>query len=577
MYYSRRLLIAVITCLSTFQLYSSTTTDSLLQKINHTSGKEKLELIRKLALSQQDSKKVLAISRLLEKESKEQGDIQYQINSYSFRMKYFTYTSDIDSILFYTELIKRLCEEHNIKYPYLYYYMTRAHFNMGYYDLAIHNLNLLLEESKEDHTYYQLLGDAYMLSGRYTLAKKNYEKSLELCLQMAPNNIITHIGYYNNLILSLTYLGEYDKGLAACSTAEKLLENNKHKIDPTQVISFYLLIYSKYASIYVGLKDIKQSKYYLDKIEQIPMNNVPEVFKYDVYTTKAKYLYLLEEYHKSLDCVNEALSFYRKNNMYGRPFFKELSIFKIDVLKKLGDYKKAVEELDIIRQYNDSISRENIPLQISQLSKEFELEKAKIKQQEGKAKLEKSRILIVGLVVITILLGIILFIVRRNTKQLKEKNLILFRKNQDLEKYTSPRLKISTEEEKIKNMSLFDRIEAYILESEIFKDSALTRDDVAAALNTNRQYLTDAIKDETGKAFLDYINQFRLNYVYHQLVSSDESIPVNSIMYEAGFSSSSTFYRLFKEKFGMTPNEVRQAKADLKHQESKDRQIDNSF
>lgn len=62
---------------------------------------------------------------------------------------------------------------------------------------------------------------------------------------------------------------------------------------------------------------------------------------------------------------------------------------------------------------------------------------------------------------------------------------------------------------------------------------------------------------------LDYINQFRLDYAYHLLVLSNDSVSINSIIIDSGFSSSSTFYRLFKEKFGMTPNEVRQVKSEI--------------
>lgn len=62
--------------------------------------------------------------------------------------------------------------------------------------------------------------------------------------------------------------------------------------------------------------------------------------------------------------------------------------------------------------------------------------------------------------------------------------------------------------------------------------------------------------------FSDYVNQYRLNYARRELISNPE-IAVSNIILDSGISSVSAFYRLFKNEFGMTPNELRQIKANI--------------
>ncbi len=91
----------------------------------------------------------------------------------------------------------------------------------------------------------------------------------------------------------------------------------------------------------------------------------------------------------------------------------------------------------------------------------------------------------------------------------------------------------------------------------MFKVNNISRDDLAIALGTNRQYLINAIKEETGKTFKDYINTIRIEYAYEMLVK-DWTASIESVYLEAGFSTRSTFNRLFKGQYGLSPLELRE-------------------
>lgn len=240
---------------------------------------------------------------------------------------------------------------------------------------------------------------------------------------------------------------------------------------------------------------------------------------------------------------------------------------KVDILFHLKKFDEAFELQQASIAYKDSIYQKNVPLQITQLSKKYELEKAKIEKQRNEVELKQSRTLVVALIVITVLLCVVLFIVRNTTQQLKNKNKVLLKNYKEIDRYvafTKERIDASIDKcpSQGGNLTLFEKVERYMKEDKVYRTPELTRDDVAEYLGTNRQYLVDAIKAATGKTFLDYVNEYRLNYARYMLMT-DETVSVGTVILESGFSSSATFYRLFKDAFGMSPGELRQANAGL--------------
>ena len=83
----------------------------------------------------------------------------------------------------------------------------------------------------------------------------------------------------------------------------------------------------------------------------------------------------------------------------------------------------------------------------------------------------------------------------------------------------------------------------------------ISLEQTAKAVHVNPVYLSKLFKDETGKNFIDYVTDIRLDKAKEMLRSGVCSI--KEITSETGYSDQNYFSRLFKRKFGITPTEFK--------------------
>jgi len=111
------------------------------------------------------------------------------------------------------------------------------------------------------------------------------------------------------------------------------------------------------------------------------------------------------------------------------------------------------------------------------------------------------------------------------------------------------------EEPNLEDMIFFQKVECLMAQKRLFCEQELSREDVAAAIGTNRTYLTRSIKSATGKTFLEYITGLRICYAATLLTTTNE--PLDIIVTMVGFRSKSSYYRAFAAAYGCTPSEYR--------------------
>lgn len=101
----------------------------------------------------------------------------------------------------------------------------------------------------------------------------------------------------------------------------------------------------------------------------------------------------------------------------------------------------------------------------------------------------------------------------------------------------------------------FQKVEALMVKEQLYCEPDLSREDVAAAIGTNRTYLARSIKSATGKTFSEYITSFRTVYAAKLLTTTDE--PLDMIGTLVGFRSRSAYYRAFSAAYGCSPSDYR--------------------
>lgn len=113
---------------------------------------------------------------------------------------------------------------------------------------------------------------------------------------------------------------------------------------------------------------------------------------------------------------------------------------------------------------------------------------------------------------------------------------------------------------------LYNKMEYLLKEEQIFRNSDLKLTDLALELGTNRTYVSKLINNRANTNFCNYINGHRIKYAKQLLLSDNEELLLQDIAIEAGFSSNSSFYRVFTKMEKTTPAKFREKeKLIVKH------------
>lgn len=78
---------------------------------------------------------------------------------------------------------------------------------------------------------------------------------------------------------------------------------------------------------------------------------------------------------------------------------------------------------------------------------------------------------------------------------------------------------------------------------------------IAGELHTSARYLSDLLKQETGKTALEHIHIFLIDEAKNLLLGTDKTVAETA--YQLGFENPPYFSRLFKKEVGLTPVEFR--------------------
>jgi AraC-like DNA-binding protein len=305
----------------------------------------------------------------------------------------------------------------------------------------------------------------------------------------------------------------------------------------------------------------------------------------------ADYWIAVENYDRALEHIDRAIRFYGDGGYELNLLDKQRT--RAFVLSKKGDNKTAAEIYgDVIEKMEESNVKQFFE-QINELRTLYKLDRAELEIERRQAEASRQRMIIAGQALGGLAMIIIICLAVWSRRRIAMKNRGLYRqiKEQEqmtgemerlrrlldensAEKQTQPNdtqdtqdtqdthdtaLPVSTPAEEIRHQKLVVRLHEYLLRNRNFANHDNTViNKIVEALNTNRTYLYQAVKETMGKTINEYITSLRLEEAKRMLDSGNETIEVIAEM--CGYNSRSAFHHQFRERYNISPAEYRKLK-----------------
>lgn len=77
----------------------------------------------------------------------------------------------------------------------------------------------------------------------------------------------------------------------------------------------------------------------------------------------------------------------------------------------------------------------------------------------------------------------------------------------------------------------------------------------AEQFKISKKYLSQFLKEQTGKSYTEYVEELRLDHAMKLLRTTD--LNITDIAEQCGFSTANTFYKAFRRKYQLSPSAVR--------------------
>jgi AraC-like DNA-binding protein len=425
---------------------------------------------------------------------------------------------------------------------------------------ALREVNEMYSDARKRNDSYGLgtasfaIGDAYLGLGKTKEAAKAFEEALQ------------HLrGHYDSSTLYDTYscycdmLNDMKQYAKLKKTAQEWgntldayrIMAKKKGWDFSMLDSRYLYCYIAKAQAAMGMGDLELADKMLKMSEKIANGQKP-IAHLSLLLEQSRYCILKKDYKKALEYNTEGMKLnIAAGDTLGLLNRKEQ---RANILMQIGRPAEAAELYHEVMQKRDSINTANTNNQLNELSTLYGLDEMKIEKRS-------TMYLLYGSTVCILLLIAILILYIAHSNKLRKKNRKLYEAIVEKQKEEKEEKKnnISPQTETSSERILFNQLCELLETEEPWKDNQINRDDLARKLGTNRTYLADAIKKfSDGKTITEFINHYRLLHAA-KMLSEKRDLSITEIGENSGFNSRSTFNRLFRDYYGMSPSEFRTA------------------
>lgn len=227
--------------------------------------------------------------------------------------------------------------------------------------------------------------------------------------------------------------------------------------------------------------------------------------------------------------------------------------------RELGQYDKAANYFERLAVLRDSLRIRELKSSAQELALIYD-----VKEKEARiANQHWVLCIIIGFIVVLIIVG---GIICYNYRIIKKKNISLVANVKEAMKYkeelqrqnlnamsaTLPHI-----EEDDADRLLFEKIKNKIITDKYFIDNTFSRKMLMEEFNIPANKFAGLFRQFTGMTFSEYINDLRIEYVAELLLTGKYK-HVEELLKECTFISSTSLYRSFTKKYGITPQKFLQ-------------------
>lgn len=545
--------------------------DSLRHALEHAEGIDKLQTYNKLyyiymaeAGDDQKMDTLMTLFEQAEAEAIRQGDTQMQGMVYGNRIISYINRSEHDKVIEKAPAYLDFYIRHDLwKFYYQIHMQLITAYNLkGDYELAAAEAGKMYTRARERKdkagmaTALYATGIIYNLQRRPKEEEDCFRESISLLWEVSGyDNILTQS--YAFLCVSLRAQARYDELLQLVPEYEKAIarfEKATGRVQPEARGNLYVAL----MNTYIDIKEYDKAGIYLSKLEGSVNNSMS---KFELLRAKALILQSRGDYRTALAVIDSAVIQVQESAFNLNAVRK----IKMEILARAGRNDEAFSLLDEIIAANDSINNVEVNARFDELRTQYEVEKHIAEKERNFHYFLFA--LGICLVLVLLLAGVFYYnriISTKNRKlyeRIKEQDRLaeeLSRMAQACESTASSEVLPQTSDTAatVEQHRLVARLREYLLSGDNLSNAEMNRDEIISALGTNKNLLTDAVRAVAGNSPMEYMRMLKLDEA-RKMLDHHPELTIEAIAFSCGFNAPSTFYRLFRKQYGISPAEYR--------------------
>ena len=405
------------------------------------------------------------------------------------------------------------------------------------------------------------IGRAYREQRRYEEATRQFEAGLALLEKQEKITPTLLQNYW-------TYCGlfiedkDYGKALDGTRRFDKALRRFEQQAG-RQVPSYQAVVFRLYAHAHAGLKEADLAEANLHKADSLGADLIGQTNSAMI---RSEISLARQDYTLALDQINEAqrLHLPKRDNI-------EVGLLrsKADLLARLNRPAESAAAAEAAFLLADTLSNRSFNDQVEELRTQYEVDTYIAAKQ-------RQRTYFLFTLGVCLLLSLTLGVYIRYNRAILRKNRGLYLQIKEQDRLADELLALRKRYETLADtppaategdvkpaptpaqQELADRLRAYLLADRRFASPDIDRDELFAALATNRTTLSEAVKAVTGRKLMEYVRTVQLGEA-KRLIEQSPSLTIEAISTECGFNSIRTFNRQFRDYYNITPTDYRRA------------------